>query len=165
MKWCSTSSSMYLMFLRPLHLFCSKPTLISFCLQISVWSVLVNVTSNLHLTKYDVDFSVFILFHLSAACERVIHLYNNVYFLLGQHTFLAFLLATLYYSFFSEFLARILLIYLIFLWWCSTGMSSVIFYICTHYPGDVFLSQAFIYCIRASHSQFYISNPDFSSEP
>ena len=55
----------------------------------------------------------FILFHLSAACERVICLCNSVYFLLGQHTFLSLLLATLYYSF-SEFLARILLIYLIF---------------------------------------------------
>lgn len=113
MKWCSTSSGMHLIFLRPLHLFCSNLTLISFCLQNSIWSVLVNVTSNLRLTKHNVDFSVFILFHQSAACERVICLCNNVYFLLGQHTFLALLLATLYYSF-SEFLPRILLIYLTF---------------------------------------------------
>lgn len=46
---------------------------ILFCLQNSIKLVSVNITSDLHITKFNADFLVLILFHLSAALDAVIH--------------------------------------------------------------------------------------------
>lgn len=99
---CQTLSGMYLVSLLPLHPPCLKPTLISFCLQISVSFVPVNVASDLHLTEPNVDFSVFILFHLSTAFDTITFVIL-IYFLTGHRTLLAFLLP--HCSSFSVFLA------------------------------------------------------------
>lgn len=101
MKQCSTSSDMYLVFLLSLHSFCLKPTLNSFCLQNPTRFVLLNVTSNLHITKSN-NFSVFYfiyLLHLKQLCTSVI----LICFLIGQHAFLDFLPP--HCSSFSGFLA------------------------------------------------------------